>query len=305
MSFKTPQETSAAAVVSGFRKATMSWDRALVGGFLAGAYIAFGSMVAIAVSSGLDPKTWGTLPTLFTGAVFTLGLVLVVVAGAELLTGNMALLPIALLRRRISIAQLGINWGLVLVGNLLGSLFVAYFLAYKSGVIGAHADAAGAALTPAGMEHTRTVAIATGKALKETDTQIFLRAIGCNWLVCLAVWLGISAEDIGGKILGIFFPITAFVAMGFDHVVANMFFLPLGHYIGTPGLTWGNVTNNLVWAFLGNVVGAGVFVAGAYWFLHLRGTDAGAEGEEQSAVYPDERRAGVGADPSDRRHATT
>jgi formate/nitrite transporter len=304
VAFKTPQETSAAAVVAGTRKATMSWDRALVGGFLAGAYIAFGSLVAIAVSSGLDLKTWGTLPTLFTGAVFTLGLVLVVVAGAELLTGNMALLPIALFRRKISLGQLGINWGLVLVGNLLGSLFVAYFLAYKSGVVGAHADPSGAALTPAGLEHTRAAAIATGKAIKETDLQIFLRAIGCNWLVCLAVWLGISAEDIGGKVLGIFFPITAFVAMGFDHVVANMFFLPLGHFIGTPGLTWGNVTNNLFWAFLGNMLGAGVFVAGAYWFLHLRGTDAAAEGQEQSAVYPTGDRAGVG-DPSDRRHATS
>jgi formate/nitrite transporter len=272
MAFKSPPEIAAAAVISGTRKANMTWDRALVGGFLAGAYIAFGSMVAIAVSSGLDPKSWGTLPTLFTGAVFALGLVLVVVAGAELLTGNMALLPLALIRRKITLAQLGINWGLVLLGNLLGSLFVAYFLAYKTGIIAVKADPAGGVLTSAGMEHVRAVAIASGKALKESDSQIFLRAIGCNWLVCLAVWLGMSAEEISGKILGIFFPIMAFVAMGFDHVVANMFFLPLGHFIGAPGLTWGAVSNNLIWAFLGNAVGAGVFVAGAYWFLHLRGT---------------------------------
>jgi formate/nitrite transporter len=296
MPYKTPEETSAAAVVSGTRKANMSWDRALVGGFLAGAYIAFGSLVAISVSSGLDPKTWGTLPTLFTGAVFALGLILVVVAGAELLTGNMALLPIAFFRRKISLAQLGINFGLVLIGNLIGSLFVAYFLAYKTGVIGGP-GAAGAA----GLEHSRAVAIATGKALTESDSQIFLRAIGCNWLVCLAVWLGLSAEDIGGKILGIFFPIMAFVAMGFDHVVANMFFLPLGHYIGTPGLGWGDVTNNLVFAFLGNLVGAAVFVSGAYWFLHLRGTGVG---EERAPLGTDAfARAGdgvSGGDPSDR-----
>ncbi len=268
MAYKTPQEIAAAAVVSGEKKATLSWDRALVGGFLAGAYIAFGSLVAIAVSSGLDPKSWGTLPTLFTGAVFSLGLILVIVGGAELLTGNMALLPLALLRRRITLSQLGVNWALVLVGNLLGSLFVAYFLAYKSGVVGASAGAAGSA----GLEHTRAVAIATGKALSETDSQIFLRAVGCNWLVCLGVWLALSAEDIAGKILAIFFPITAFVAMGFDHVVANMFFLPLAHFIGAPGLGWGDVANNLGWAFLGNAVGAAVFVSGLYWFLYLRGT---------------------------------
>src|SRR3954469_15018167 len=104
MSLKSPPQISAAAVEVGTAKANMSWDRALIGGFLAGAYIAFGSLVAISVSSGLDPKTWGTLPTLFTGAVFALGLVLVVVAGAELLTGNMALLPIAFFRRKITIA---------------------------------------------------------------------------------------------------------------------------------------------------------------------------------------------------------
>lgn len=268
MAFKTPPETSAAAVISGVKKATMTWDRALVGGFLAGAYIAFGSLLAIAVSSGLDPKTWGTLPTLFTGAVFSVGLILVIVAGAELLTGNMALLPIALFRRKISLAQLGVNWGVVLVGNLIGSVFVAYFLAYRTGVIGGSADAAGSA----GLEFTRTAAIASGKALRETDVQIFLRAIGCNWLVCLAVWMAVSAEDIGGKILAIFFPITAFVAMGFDHVVANMFFLPLGIFIGTPGLGWGDVVNNLVFALLGNIIGAAVFVSGGYWFVHLRGT---------------------------------
>ncbi len=276
MAYKTPQEASASAVVAGMRKANLTWEKALVGGFLGGAYIAFGSLVAIAVSSGLDPKTWGTLPTLFTGAVFALGLILVVVAGAELLTGNMALLPIALLRRRITLGQLGVNFGLVLVGNLLGSLFVAYFLAYKTGVIGATSDAAGSA----GLEHLRAVALATGKGVSESNGEIFLRAVGCNWLVCLAIWMSYSAEDIGGKILAIFFPIMAFVAMGFDHVVANMFFLPLGHFIGTPGLGWDDVTRNLVIAFLGNLIGAGFFVAGIYWFLHLRGTP------DEAAVPP-------------------
>ncbi|MCW2777100.1 MAG: formate/nitrite transporter [Frankiales bacterium] len=268
MAYKTPQEASAAAVVAGMRKANLTPPKALVAGFLGGAYIAFGSLVAIAVSSGLDPKTWGTLPTLFTGAVFALGLILVVVAGAELLTGNMAILPIALLRRRITPAQLGVNFGLVLIGNLLGSVFVAYFLAYKTGVVGATADAAGSA----GLEHVRAVALATGKGVTETNPQIFFRAVGCNWLVCLAIWMAYSAEDIGGKILAIFFPIMAFVAMGFDHVVANMFFLPLGHFIGTPGLGWDDVTRNLVIAFLGNLVGAAVFVAGIYGYMHLKDT---------------------------------
>ena len=295
MAYKTPQEASAAAVIAGMRKANLSWDRALVGGFLAGAYIAFASLLAIAVSSGLDPKTWGTLPTLFTGTVFALGLILVVVAGAELLTGNMALLPVALLRRKITLGQLGVNFGLVLVGNLLGSLFVAYFLAYKTGIIGESATSAGAA----GLEHVRAAALATGKGVTETNYEIFLRGLGCNWLVCLGVWMAYSAEDIGGKILAIFFPIMGFVAMGFDHVVANMFFLPLGHFIGTPGLSWGRVVNNLVFAGLGNLVGAGVFVAGAYWFIHLRGT---ADSADESPAPASERGDGGGIRAGSVRH---
>src|SRR3954465_3312424 len=133
MALKTPPEVAEAAVETGATKASLSWDKALVGGFLAGAYIAFGGLVAIAVSSGLKPAIWGTLPTLFSGTVFALGLVLVVLAGSELLTGNMALVPIAMLRRRIGFGTLGLNFTLVLIGNLIGSLFVPDFLALKGG----------------------------------------------------------------------------------------------------------------------------------------------------------------------------
>jgi formate/nitrite transporter FocA (FNT family) len=103
VAFKDPKSITEAGVETGAKKAKLSWDKALVAGFLAGAYIAFGAMVAISVSSGLDPKTWGTLPTLFAGSVFALGLVLVVIAGADLLTCNMALVPLAAFRGRTAI----------------------------------------------------------------------------------------------------------------------------------------------------------------------------------------------------------
>src|SRR3954453_12721214 len=279
MALKTPPEVAEAAVETGATKAGLTWDKALVGGVLAGAYIAFGGLVAIAVSSGLDPKTWGHLPTLFSGSVFALGLVLVVLAGSELLTGNMALVPIAALRRRVGLGTLGVNFTLVLIGNLIGSLFVAYFLAVKSGVIGsAGVDPS----TPAGMELARLTAIAKLKGVTESWDQIFLRAMGCNWLVCLAVWVALSAEDTGGKILGIFFPIMAFVAIGFDHVVANMFFLPAAIFAHVDGISWVDALYNWVFAFLGNLVGAAVFVSTAYWFLYLRGApdDVGPTGAE-------------------------
>lgn len=267
MSYNTPAQTAAAAVDSGAAKANLPIPSMIVGGFLAGAYIAFGGLLAIVASAGLKPEVWGGAATILTGLVFSLGLILVVIGGAELLTGNMALLPLALLQGRIGFGKLAINWGMVLLANLAGSLFVAYVLAYKTGVIGdLHAKAG----TSAATNYTRLAAMSTGKALTETHLQIFLRAIGCNWLVCLGVWLALAAHDVAGKIMGIIFPITAFVALGFDHVVANMFFLPLAMFAHVPGITLSHVVWNLGLAFLGNMVGAGVFVAGAYWLYFLR-----------------------------------
>jgi formate/nitrite transporter len=264
MSYNTPQETAEAAVAAGTAKAGLGPGKALIGGFLAGAYIAFGGLLAIIVTAGLKAEQWGGLITLFTGLVFSLGLVLVVIGGAELLTGNMALIPVAVLSRRVTVARMLVNWFWVTIGNLAGSLFVAYFMADKTGLI-AKTGSAGATSS-----YTRLAAIAMGKAVTETHYEQFLRAVGCNWLVCLAVWLAIAAHDVAGKILAIVFPITAFVALGFDHVVANMFFLPLAMMVDAGGVTWSNMLPNLVFAFLGNAVGAGLFVAGAYWFLYLR-----------------------------------
>ncbi len=276
MGFKTPQGITEAATEAGITKAQLSPGKVLVGGFLAGAYIAFAGLVAIAVSSGLDPKTWGTLPTLFTGFAFVLGLVLVVIAGSELLTGNMALLPLATMRRRLSAGRVATNFGLVAVGNLLGSLFVAYFLAVKSGVV----------TQPLPLE--RLGAIATLKGDTESAWEIFLRGLGCNWLVCLAVWMALGAEDIGGKVLAIFFPIMAFVAMGFDLVVANMFFLPAAIFAGVDGINWGDAVFNWIFAFLGNLVGAAVFVSGAYFYLYGRDEPASEHGAGTTERTPEE-----------------
>ena len=234
-------------------------------GFLAGAYIAFGAMVAISVSSGLKPDTWGTLPTLFAGSIFALGLVLVVIAGAELLTGNMALVPLAAFRGKTTLRALVQNFGWVLIGNLIGSLFVAYFLAVQSGVMTDELPLA------------RLGEIASKKAIEETEWQIFLRAVGCNWLVCLAVWMAMGAEDIAGKVLAIFFPIMAFVAMGFDHVVANMFFIPAAIFANVPDITWADALHNWAFAFLGNLVGAAICVALGYWYLYGRPQDSQAD----------------------------
>ncbi len=268
MAFRTPDQVALAAVDAGVAKANLSPGRMLGGSILAGAYIAFAGLLGVVVTAGLKPESWGNLPTLVFGAVFSLGLILVVIAGSELLTGNMALLPLALSSRRATAGRAGMSIVIVTVGNLIGSLLVAYFFAVQTGVIGSAHSAAGSA---GALTFAKLAAVAKGKAVTETTGQIFLRAIGCNWLVCLAVWMAFAADDIAGKILAIFFPIMAFVAMGFDHVVANMFFLPAALFAHVPGVTLGNTVNNLVFAFLGNFVGGGLFVAGFYWFQYLRG----------------------------------
>lgn len=282
MSFKSPAEIARTGVQTGTTKAALSWDKALVAGFLAGAYIAFAGLLAVVASAGMDPKLWGGVQTLVTGGVFALGLVLVVIAGSELLTGNMALVPLAFLDRKVSLGRLSFNFLWVLIGNLIGSLFVAYFLAKETGVITAEAPLA------------RLGAIATAKGHTETDWQIFLRAVGCNWLVCLAVWMALAAEDIGGKVLAIFFPIMAFVAMGFDHVVANMFFLPAAIFSHVQGIGWDDAIKNWIFAFLGNLVGAAIFVSTTYWYLYVRDApeeDAGAGGVAEPATGLGDRRS--------------
>jgi formate/nitrite transporter len=253
------------AAETGAKKTHRTWDRVLVSAFLAGAYISFGALVAITVSSGLDPGTWGTLPTLFMGAAFTLGLVLVLIAGSDLATGNMMLVPLGAMRGRIGVGDVAKNLTLVLLGNLLGALFVAFFLAVETGVIGDSGASGNAGLT-----YERLAGIASTKAAGETHWQVFLRGVGCNWLVCLAVWMSLSAKDVAGKILAIFFPIMAFVAMGFDHVVANMFFLPAAIWAGVPDIGWDDALLNWLLAGAGNLVGAVVFVSTSYWYLFLK-----------------------------------
>src|SRR3712207_33073 len=171
MATKQPPEIAEAAVDTGVKKAHLRWDKVLVGGFLAGAYISFGGLVAITVSSGLDPATWGTLPTLFLGAAFTLGLVLVLIAGSDLATGNMMLVPLSAMRGKIGVADVVRNLTLVLLGNLIGALFVAFFLAVQTDVIG-HATSEGSAL----LTHERLASIAQGKT-SHSAWETFLRGV--------------------------------------------------------------------------------------------------------------------------------
>jgi len=265
--FLTPAETANAIVAAGERVLTQPLSRTVVLSLLAGFYIAFGAELATIVTSDAASHLGLGVSRLLGGSVFSLGLMLVVVCGAELFTGN-SLLAKAALQGRIPWRKLAENWGLVLLGNFAGSLFFAWLMTetglWRSGQVGAHA-----------------VGIAAAKCQLDY-WPAFVRGILCNWLVCLAVFMATAARDIVSKLLACYVPIMAFVASGFEHNVANMYFIPAGLFIDralgvqTAGLTWGNfLFGNLVPVTLGNIVGGAVFVAFAYWYVHLRGSRTG------------------------------
>jgi len=257
MAFKSPKETVAVVENIGVGKAALSKGQLLVLGFLAGAFIAFGGLLAIVVGGGV-PGIKAVNPGLqkfIFGAVFPVGLVLVVIAGAELFTGNTACCIPAALSKKIRWNSCARNWCLSYIGNFAGSLFVAFFLSYLTGLL----------LKSPWLE--TTMGIAEGK-VSQGFWMLFFKGVGCNWLVCLAVWLAVSADDITGKILGVWFPIMAFVALGFEHSIANMFFVPLGIFYGAD-VTWGRFfIVNLIPVTLGNIVGGAFFVGTTYWFIY-------------------------------------
>lgn len=273
MPFKSPKAIVEAAATAGCAKASLTIPKQLVLGFLAGAFIAFGGMLAITVGSGspaLAQANPGLAKFLF-AAVFPLGLMLVVIAGSELFTGNVGVITPACLAGAAKWRNLVRNWGVVYLGNFAGALFVALFVAFWSGLINA-SGAAPADPTTAPLAYKLGLAI---KSIAEAKVKIpwgqaLLRGIACNWLVCLAIWMAFAADDIGGKILAIWFPIMAFVALGLEHSVANMFFIPLGMLNGA-NVTLGQfLWNNLVPVTIGNIIGGAVLVGGVYWWVYGR-----------------------------------
>ena len=240
----------------GVKKATLPAVPTLALGLLAGAFIAFGAMFSTLVMTdnplGLGPGR------LLGGLAFSLGLVLVVVGGAELFTGN-NLVVMAWAARKITSAQLARNWTLVYAANLVGSLGTALMVVW-SGTL----DFGGGAV-----EDT-AIAIAQAKVALGFS-EAFFGGILCNVLVCLAVWLCFAAHDVAGKVLAIILPISGFVALGFEHSVANMYLIPIAMLAGAEGVTVAGFLANLLPVTLGNIVGGGVFVALIYWLIYLRG----------------------------------
>ncbi len=247
------------------KKTQQSFIRLSILGIFAGVYIGFGAQLATLVTHDLAAFVGVGLAKLIGGAVFSVGLMLVVIAGAELFTGN-NLIFLSVLDRQIKTSGLLRNWGIVYFANLLGSLLLV-LLMYWSGLWKTNGGAVGAT----------AVGIANAK-VNLTFLEAFARAILCNWLVCLAVWMAASARTVVGKIFAIFFPIMAFVASGFEHSIANMYFIPMGLALKGQGLAaatanltvGGMIVKNLIPVTIGNIIGGAFFVATLYWIVYVR-----------------------------------
>jgi len=274
----------------GVKKANLGAANMFVLAVLAGAFIGIGAIFATTVAAGgmsvKDAAGAAAFSTgfpygvtrLLVGLVFTVGLILVVVGGAELFTGN-TLITMAYASKKVTLAQLLRNWGIVYVGNLVGSVLTAYIVflgkqySFGSGAIGLAALNIGEAKTAL----TFIQAVALG--------------IMCNALVCMAVWMCYSARTTTDKILAIIPPISCFVAAGFEHSIANMYFIPVALFVkgsgdakffetigktaaDFPHLTWGNFfLANLLPVTIGNIIGGAIMVGLVYWFVYNRKTN--------------------------------
>ena len=284
-----PAEMATRAEYVGVRKAETPFRKMFALAILAGAFIAMGAIFAtttaaggMAVKGADGALVYNTglpygLTRLLTGLVFCLGLILVVVGGAELFTGN-NLIVMAWASRKVSTGALLRNWVIVYAGNFVGSIVTAILLFLSKQYLN-------------GSGSVGLTALNIAKSKVELDfVQALALGILCNALVCLAVWMTFSARSTLDKIAAIIFPITAFVAAGFEHSIANMYFIPVALFIkdfGDPKLwemigktaadyssiTWGSfLINNLIPVTIGNIIGGTIFVAAIYWAIFLRKT---------------------------------
>lgn len=248
---KTTTQILESALAAGTTKAALPWRRTLALALLAGAFIALGGLLSIIAGAAAEAPA---AKRLLSGAVFPIGLILIVTLGGELFTGNNAVLIPALAAKRTSLTRVLSNWTLVWLGNFAGALaFVGIFVL-------------GAGTVDAAPWHDATTGLAEAKVSMPWLT-IFCRAIGANWCVCLAVWMAFAAENLTAKCLACWIPVAAFVALGWEHSIANMFFIPAGIATGAEVSVTQMACNNLIPATLGNIVGGALLVGSTYTLL--------------------------------------
>nr|WP_295975026.1 formate/nitrite transporter family protein [uncultured Bacillus sp.] len=244
----TSEETLAVIAETGYKKAHKTLPEKLILGFMGGMFISLGYLLDIRVIASISD--WGSLANFIGAALFPVGLICILLAGGELITSNMMAVAVALFDKKASIKELLNNWFWITLANLIGALFVAYVFGHIAG------------LTEAEPYLSKTLHTAEAK-VGDSFLVAFVSGIGCNIFVAVAAWLSFTAKSFAGKVLGIWFPVMAFVAIGFQHVVANMFVIPAAIFAGH--LSWFDFLMNMIPVFLGNAVGGSIFIGLAYY----------------------------------------
>ncbi|KAK4224778.1 Formate/nitrite transporter-domain-containing protein [Podospora fimiseda] len=261
MASYTAQETIELMSRIGARKGKMRPDKIFMSAFSAGCLVSFASASAlIATAAPWFQENAPGLIRVISGLIFPSGIVMILLSGSELFTGSNMISGIAFLHGRLPLKKLLIHWFLAFFGNMAGALFVMAVIIGYGGVFDNE------------IFRDQAIATATVKQLVPKWHQIFLRAIGCNWLVCLACYLGLQAKDLVSKVVGMWWPIFAFVTLGLEHVVANMFFIPIGIFLGAPGISVGMyIWKGIIPTTLGNMIGGGLFCGVYYWYMYITG----------------------------------
>lgn len=247
-----PHEILEDVIVKSQGKAHSSLKMLVILSFLGGGYVGFGYLAFLKVVTGI-PSEWSGLGTLLGAMVFPICLICILIGGGELATGNMMLMSMAKLTKRISWQKLLRNWAVVSIGNLAGALFMAFFLGHYVGL----AEGAAAA---------KTIAIAESKVQMDFGRS-FISAIACNWMVCMGIWFYFGAKQTSGRIMAMWFPVMTFVLIGLQHFVANMFIIPAGIWAGA-NVSWNEFFLNMIPVFLGNVTGGAAFVGASYLYAY-------------------------------------
>lgn len=251
-----PQEIAQLTVEKGVSKVNTPIGKESLLAFVGGAFISIGYLAYIRITGTL-PAEWGGLSTFIGAGVFPIGLILILLGGGELLTGNMMVVSMSYINKKISFLDMLKNWGIVAFFNLIGALFVAYFFGHILGLT-------------EGVVLEKTIAVAQAK-VGDSFLIAFISGIGCNWLVGMSVWLCYGTKSFSGKILAIWFPVMVFVLIGFQHVVANFFIIPAAIFAGS--LSWMAFIQNIIPVFLGNAVGGSIFVSLFYSIAYVKKTE--------------------------------
>ena len=249
-----PQELYEYTSKKGVAKASGSLKYMLSLGFLGGAFIAVGYLAYLKVAGSI-PHEFGGLGVLLGAAVFPIGLICILVGGGELITSNMMAVTLAFFNKKVSLGMLIKNLIIITLANLVGAVFVAYFLGHVTGLT-------------EGATFAKTLATAESK-VNATFWQGVFSGVGCNWLVGMGAWLNFAAKDVGSKMFGVWFPIMTFVAIGFQHLVANMFAIPAAMFEGA-NISVLQFIQNMGTVFLGNFVGAVTLVSALYTFAYKK-----------------------------------